>query len=363
MTVTVEGNIIKLYGTIWFGDSDFIVQKLQPVLDKYTDVELHLHTPGGSVFDGNMIYNTLINSKANITTIIDGLCASMGTIIMLAGSQINMRENAFVMIHAPSGGCWGGARDMENTAKLLRSIEKNFVKKYAAKTGRKETEVAKWMEGDNWFSAEEALKEGIIDSIIDNVFEDVDLSALMALKPAALMGNFPDPVTAMVTPTDTQTIQTDDMKLSAKNLTVLGLEQTASENDVNAAIEVLSKRAEKAEKEAKEAKDNLAAIEKENEKELEARIESLVGGAVKDGRITADKKEQYIAMAKSNYSLAEGVLADMKPRQALHVQADPASGAKGERADWDFNKWRKEDPAGLIAMKKDNPEGYKALKR
>jgi ATP-dependent Clp endopeptidase proteolytic subunit ClpP len=137
-------------------------------------VDLHVHCVGGEVIEGNMIYNAVKNARVDVNIYVDGLAASMGSVILMAGKKVYMSENAFVMTHAPGGAVRGTAEDMTKYAKLLRSIEQQFVKVYMARTGKSEKEVKGWLAGNNWFSAGEALALGIADGIVDKVTDSVE---------------------------------------------------------------------------------------------------------------------------------------------------------------------------------------------
>jgi len=103
MRISVKGNNIKLYGTIWDGDGEYIANELEKVDGNYDTFNIHLHTKGGSVFDGDLIHNAITSMKSNVNIYIDGLAASMGSIIMLAGNKIYAAKSAYIMTHAPRG--------------------------------------------------------------------------------------------------------------------------------------------------------------------------------------------------------------------------------------------------------------------
>lgn len=128
MWVQIDGTVARLNGTIWNGDGAFIASDLSSFLMQSEPLEIYINTPGGSVFDGFVIYNLIKNSAADVTFIINGLCASMGTVIMLSGNRIKMLDNSFIMTHAPSGWLDGNADEFERYAKMLRSIEDIFSK-------------------------------------------------------------------------------------------------------------------------------------------------------------------------------------------------------------------------------------------
>lgn len=129
------------------------------------NIDLRLNTPGGSVFDGNAIYNALKRHPANITSYIDGLAASMGSIIALAGQQVVMADNAMYMIHNPWTVAYGDAGEFRKTADTLDKLKSSMVRIYSEKTGLSEDDVTSLMNDETWYTAEEAKESGFADEI------------------------------------------------------------------------------------------------------------------------------------------------------------------------------------------------------
>ncbi len=138
-------------------------------LPKGTPLELRLNSPGGSVFDAVAIYNALKRHEGPVTVTIDGIAASAASYIAMAGDEIIMPENAFLMIHDPSGLVMGTAADMRAMAEALDKIAGALVKGYAAKSGKAEDEVAQLMAAETWFTAAEAVEAGFADSVAEPV--------------------------------------------------------------------------------------------------------------------------------------------------------------------------------------------------
>ena len=126
---------------------------------------LRLNSPGGSVFDAVAIYNALQRHAGNVTVSIDGIAASAASYIAMAGDEIIMPENAFLMIHDPSGLVMGTAADMRAMAEALDKIGASLIKGYAAKSGKAEDEIAKLMAAETWFDASEAIDMGLADTM------------------------------------------------------------------------------------------------------------------------------------------------------------------------------------------------------
>ncbi|WP_407512853.1 head maturation protease, ClpP-related, partial [Elizabethkingia miricola] len=173
MIFGIKDNVLTAYGTIWGGDGTEFIYWLSRLESSYSDITIRLHTYGGSVFDGNLMCNAVERSPANITIIIDGLAASMGAIFILSSKVVKIVNNGYVMIHAPSSGSYGNAKDHESSAKLLRMMEQNFIDKLVLRTGKTKAEVTTWLESDTWLDAQEAKDLGIVSEIIPAAVETV----------------------------------------------------------------------------------------------------------------------------------------------------------------------------------------------
>lgn len=128
-------------------------------------IDLRLNTPGGSVFDGNAIFNAIKRHPAEVTVHIDGLAASMGSVIALAGDHVKMAANALYMIHNPWTIALGDAKEMRATADILDKLRDGLVGTYEGKTGMSREEVIAAMDAETWYSAEEAKAAGFVDEL------------------------------------------------------------------------------------------------------------------------------------------------------------------------------------------------------
>jgi ATP-dependent Clp endopeptidase proteolytic subunit ClpP len=175
---------IQFYGEIgWELDGEWLSEELEG-LKQGDEAVLDVHSPGGSVFEGNLMYNLLQQSPATIHADIIGLCASMATVIVSGCARVRMAENSLFMIHQPSTGGWGNANDLEREVEILRKLENIMLANYAKKTGQTvEALREKYFDGnDHWLTAEEALAEGFIDEL---------MSAPEASAPEVLDGHAP----------------------------------------------------------------------------------------------------------------------------------------------------------------------------
>ena len=136
---------------------------------KGKDIYLHINCVGGEVFDGMAIYNTLKKYKGKVIAYVEGIAASMGSIIPLAADEIIMSENSLYMIHNAWGGAMGEAKDMRKTATLLDKLSSEIANIYSKKTNLPLSQIEEMMDEETWFNSEEALQYGFIDRISDAV--------------------------------------------------------------------------------------------------------------------------------------------------------------------------------------------------
>ncbi|MGP6089753.1 head maturation protease, ClpP-related [Antarctobacter jejuensis] len=138
-------------------------------LPEGTPIDLRLNSPGGSVFDAVAIFNALSRHAGTVTVWIDGIAASAASYIAMAGDEIVMPENAFLMIHDPPGLVMGTAEDMRSMAGALDKVKGSLVSGYAAKSGRTAEEVSALMAAETWFDAAEAFAQGFADRVAEPV--------------------------------------------------------------------------------------------------------------------------------------------------------------------------------------------------
>jgi ATP-dependent Clp protease, protease subunit len=134
-------------------------------LGPVAELTLRINSPGGSVFDGVAIYNALERHSATITVWIDGLAASIASMIAMAGDEVVMPENAMLVLHDPSGMVVGTAADMRATADALDKMKAGMIAAYRAKSRRDDAEILALMAAETWLSAEEAVALGLADRV------------------------------------------------------------------------------------------------------------------------------------------------------------------------------------------------------
>lgn len=249
-------------------------------------ITVGINSPGGDVFDGMAVFNGL-NRRKNVTTRIDGVAASIASVIAMAGKQVIAPENAMLMIHDPSGITAGTAKDHEKTAAVLDKIRDQIAGVYERKTGMDLEDVKTAMAEETWYTAGEAKDAGLVDEVTDAVtvtnkfdlsrFRNAPASADSDAKPQA----------------DLSAQQTDN----AMSKTTVAEPPKADPPKDKTAIEPKAV-----------AKDNDTAIKArldEQAKELAelklARAEALVDGAISEGKIKADARRSFVDMAQNRF--------------------------------------------------------------
>ena len=138
--------------------------------DPDKDISLYINSPGGSVTAGMSIFDTMQYIKCDVSTICMGMAASMGAFLLTAGAKGKRYSlpNSEIMIHQPLGGAKGQATEIEIAAKHILQTKEKLNKILSERTGQPYEQIVKDTERDNWMTAEEALKYGLIDNIIDH---------------------------------------------------------------------------------------------------------------------------------------------------------------------------------------------------
>lgn len=136
--------------------------------DPDQDISLYINSPGGSVTAGMAIFDTMRYLKCEVSTLCIGMAASMGAFLLAAGAKGKRKAlpNSEVMIHQPSGGARGQATDIAIQAEQILKTKTRMNKLLSEMTGQPVDVIAKDVERDNYMSADEALKYGLIDEII-----------------------------------------------------------------------------------------------------------------------------------------------------------------------------------------------------
>lgn len=132
-------------------------------------IDVRINSYGGDVFDGYAIYQRLVQHEARITTHIDGVAASIASIIAMAGDEINIAEGGWIMIHDAWGMAVGNAADMRDLADRLDAVSGQLAKVYVDRTGAQMDTVRAWMGEEKWFDSAAAIESGFATAVSENL--------------------------------------------------------------------------------------------------------------------------------------------------------------------------------------------------
>lgn len=184
---TADEAEIFIYGDIggwWDGVDAQEFAKEVAGLDVST-INVRLKSPGGIVYDGVAIYNALaMHQKAKIVVHIDGIAASIASVIAMAGDEIRIGEGSHVMIHKPWSFTMGDAAAMRKEADILDKLEAGIIDIYEARTGKDRAQLEQWVADETWFRGQEAVDAGFADVLVPAKKKDksaaVSKSAVLA---------------------------------------------------------------------------------------------------------------------------------------------------------------------------------------
>lgn len=341
--------VLTIYGYVggYYMDMRTVNQAIADVTKSgYTQLDFHFHTYGGDVIDGNLIYNFLAGFNGNVDIYIDGVAASMGSIIMLAGKNKPMiSENGFIMIHCPSGGAYGNAEGLKQTAKLLTSMENNFKQKLIECTGKSEAEINLLFDGnDHWFDADEAIAYGLCSGKFSAKTQDIktlDTTEASQLGAKAVFDRF----TALTTNINQNPKKEMDKLSLIARFSLTGVTAESTDEQVLAALESKQK-----------------AIQETATAATKKSIEASVDASIAANKIKAEKRENYIARGeKIGIEELNAVFADMNPYASIseNIKGDNVSDKdnKGDKP----KAYSEYTNAELQAMVKADPAKFKAV--
>ena len=167
MNQTADEAEVMLYDEVggWLGaTADEFINDLRGITA--SNILLRVNSPGGQVYEGIAIANALRSHPASVTVQVDGIAASIASVIAMAGDRVRMMPNAMIMVHDASGLTVGDAADHRATAELLDKISGNIADAYAARAGGTRDEWRQVMVAETWYTAEEAVAAGLADEVV-----------------------------------------------------------------------------------------------------------------------------------------------------------------------------------------------------
>jgi len=323
-----EGDTIYLYEKIGKNgkdDKDGITAKdftkmLNVVKQRGDILRLRINCGGGSVYDGFTILSAIKDSGLTVIVHIDGLAASMASVIALSGHKVYMSNNAMLMIHNPKGGMVGEAKDFDREAKVLRKIKKLALRLYKERTGLDENILSSMMDKETWLDAKEAFDFGFIDEISDATFEMEKVPAVMTVDNIYNSYKFKK-----------------GKKMNINTLTLMGLPPTATVEELNSAIKLMVAENGK-------LSDEVGKIE-------DSRIDTFLEQAVQSGKLETSLKDGYRTLLKKDFATTSNLInnlpsADSTPITVTSLLAEARrmnSNQAGGELPVDKSKWTLDD--------------------
>lgn len=359
---------ILLYGEI--GETEVnaseIKQEIMQAESAHKPIEIRINSIGGEVFTGIAIIQAINECEGDIRIFVDGVAASIASVIALCGRPLEMGRYSRLMLHTVSTGCYGTQKDLLKCVEEMGKIDALLCDIIAHKCHKTSEEIHNlYFDGnDHWFTAEEALKLGLIDDIFE-------MSPIQGTPTTENIYHITNKIRGFTQKTDYKAFKN---KLNA----VLSLEKTADERDILNAINKLQKDNENVnfsgmivnaikkgwlDKAEKEVYQSLAKHDRETfmtryeafKKQDKANVIELICDAERDGRIMPFERDIYKGIGDQIGASALGELIHIKPR-AKRVKRYLALDYDN-REDWTIDDWRNFAPKELA----NNPKLYKIL--
>ena len=321
---------LQLYGQIGreITDSEFISQINELNNQDFT---LRVNSPGGAVFSGYAIYNALKEYKGLITVIIDGVAASMASVICLAGSKVYMANNAMYMIHNPSSDFYGDSKKLKSQIDLLDKMTNIMIETYTAKSGLSENEIRQMMDNETWLDANEALKLGFIDEIKGQVLSKQPTNENLTI--------------------DTVYACYSKLNIMNKELNkLLSIDENSSEKDTVQAV--------------KQLLDEFQKMKKNRDSDISKEaIDAVLNQAVRDKKFVATMIPSFRKLLQDDFAGTVAMINEIpsitKPLSAIIGQNTTTTQGNDEKpkAQWNLEDYRKFAPKEL----QQNPQLYNNL--
>jgi ATP-dependent Clp endopeptidase proteolytic subunit ClpP len=253
ITATAPGQLeILLYDQIgqdWVGEGTSAKSFAQDLKDagKVSKIHLRVNSPGGNVFDGIAIYNTLLTHGAKVTAQVDGVAASIAGVILMAAEEIACVENGMIMIHNPHTLIAGDANDMRRMADAMDKVKANMITAYRRHTDLSVEELGEMMDAETWMTAQESVDNGFAESVLDPDKSDDNNADLAANFDLSQFRKVPRQIAARSTRVDESEQRRPKMRLRTLELHQFDVDAMRRETMARREVEIASMRAADAE--------------------------------------------------------------------------------------------------------------------
>ena len=360
-TIRFFGRITEEMTARFNEEFDFLENVIRPSL-----IRVLINSEGGSVLYGMSTYSTIQNAGVDTECVIEGMAASMASIIWAAGKRSLMRDYGILMIHNPML----PGEHAEDVSDMVQAFRKQIETIYRKRFGLTKEHVRAIMDGEagkdgTYFDAAAAVKAGIIpaeniiktskqlcEKVHDRLQNLTDMAAIQEMMARVSAENKPfDEGASILTQTDNSNMENEQKSqgfeygaiaasLGMKDKEVKDVMARISElaalepkykevrkslSDAQTVIAGKDAAIQNLQKDLATATSQLASYQKKEQEEMDNRIETLVENAIKEGKISRETKTQWVEMAKSNLALAESTLASIPAREKIseEIATDP----------------------------------------
>ena len=160
-----QESVLELNITLKTLQRDLLIKYAEIGLEESPTIKLYIHSEGGCVFAGLSAMDHIRTMKIPVTTIVDGVCCSAATFILLGGNKRLMKENSFVLIHQLSNTFWGKFEEMKDQMETVTKLMKHVNKMYKTKTQLSENKLKMLMKRDLYLDSEECIRYKIVDEV------------------------------------------------------------------------------------------------------------------------------------------------------------------------------------------------------
>ncbi len=289
--------------------SDFI-NEFKLISEVVDTVNLRINSGGGSMVEGFGILTALLNSKAKVHTYVDGLAASMASIIMLAGEKRFIMDYSLVMIHDPFNG-GNSQKDIE----ILQKFKDSALTVYTQKTGKEKNTLSAMMSKETWLNAEESIKEGFATNIVktSQPIQAKRNEIISVYNSLINRGSKMDKIASLLKIDNA----TEETVLASVQSTLNKVKELEEKNE---ALIV----------ENKEALELVEAMQEEKKAAEAKKATDLIENAVKEGKISEESKEAWNSFAAESFEAAEkainGIQNTVKPSISKIIENTTKSG-------------------------------------
>jgi ATP-dependent Clp endopeptidase proteolytic subunit ClpP len=337
-------------------DAKKFISDFNALESEYNSINIKLNSPGGSVFDGFSIYQTIKNSKAKVNIYIDGVCASIASVIMCGANKVYCSKYASIMIHAVQCSASGSAQELIDTANLMLNLQDSIIDIYHTKTGIAKEEIKNnWLSKEKWINPQEALELKLVDEIYSGPVLSVPVKNISAQN---LYEAFNQNFCTIYNKT-----KKNNMEDINSILSFLNMKEDTNVGAVIAHLQDQKNQITDLENELKTSKEEIVKFQNLIAQEQKNKVSALIENGIKEKRIQENQKSFYLVLAEKDYENTAKIIEGITPYKSISSQLNfnnhnPTTQIEQEMT---FEEYRHKNPSALLQMKKNEPDKFIAL--